>query len=131
MIMNATPGRRSAEKRLTDDQIETLQTVLEQYRQQLIEPSRETSEGGAGRAFDVERDEEMQALANAEIDVELHQHTQREIELIDAALERIALKNYGTCCDCGNAIGFARLQAYPMAIRCIACKRVYEQQQQN
>ena len=127
--MNATKGRRSVEKHLTDDQIDTLQGALEQYRQQLIEPRGETPEGGPERAFDVERDEEMQVLASAEIDLELQQHTQREIELIDAALERIALRNYGTCCDCGNAIGFARLQAYPMARRCIACKRFYEQRQ--
>ena len=127
--MNETEGRRSAENLLTVNQIETLQGVLGQYRRQLIEPIGETSKGGAGRAFDVERDEEMQALASAEIDHELQDHTQREIELIDAALERIALGNYGTCCDCGNAIGFARLQAYPMARRCIACKRVYERQQ--
>jgi DnaK suppressor protein len=39
------------------------------------------------------------------------------------ALERIADGSYGVCESCGNAIGKARLQAFPRATLCINCKQ--------
>jgi len=45
----------------------------------------------------------------------------------EAALRRIAEGSYGTCRDCGDAIPQARLFAIPVALRCSACQRAYEQ----
>ncbi len=39
------------------------------------------------------------------------------------ALERIRLGTYATCESCGLAIGKARLQAFPRATLCVACKQ--------
>lgn len=47
---------------------------------------------------------------------------------IDAARERLATGTYGRCVDCGEAIAYERLLAYPTAKRCIHCQRLYEQQ---
>ncbi|WP_432257342.1 TraR/DksA family transcriptional regulator [Cupriavidus sp. TMH.W2] len=33
----------------------------------------------------------------------------------------------GVCIDCQQAIPFARLQAYPAAMRCTACQNLHEQ----
>lgn len=41
---------------------------------------------------------------------------------IDAALARIAEGTFGECEDCGEPIGRGRLQARPVAERCIDCK---------
>lgn len=49
-----------------------------------------------------------------------------EIKDIEAALMRIADNEYGMCRDCGRAIHFKRLLAYPTAKRCLACQRLYE-----
>jgi DnaK suppressor protein len=38
------------------------------------------------------------------------------------ALERIGRPGFGTCEACGEAIGKARLQAFPRATLCLACK---------
>lgn len=46
---------------------------------------------------------------------------------IRAARERLAAGTYGVCTDCGEAIAYERLLAYPTAKRCIHCQRVYEQ----
>jgi RNA polymerase-binding transcription factor DksA len=46
-----------------------------------------------------------------------------ELRDIAAAEARIAAGRYGVCIDCGNAIGFKRLEAYPTAKRCIACQQ--------
>jgi RNA polymerase-binding protein DksA len=50
-----------------------------------------------------------------------------DVRDIKAARERLAAGVYGTCTDCGDAIGYERLLAYPTAKRCIHCQRVYEQ----
>ncbi|HEY8719754.1 TraR/DksA family transcriptional regulator [Pengzhenrongella sp.] len=39
------------------------------------------------------------------------------------ALARIPAGTFGTCDSCGKAIGKARVQAFPRAILCVACKQ--------
>ena len=41
----------------------------------------------------------------------------------ERAIARIEAGTYGTCESCGNAIGKARLQAFPRATLCVACKQ--------
>jgi RNA polymerase-binding protein DksA len=49
-----------------------------------------------------------------------------ELREIDAALARLKDNVYGTCLECGAPIPFARLDAYPMAARCVACQEQLE-----
>jgi DnaK suppressor protein len=49
-----------------------------------------------------------------------------ELAQVDAALARIKEGSYGICLECGAAIPLARLDAYPMAARCIACQQRLE-----
>ena len=49
-------------------------------------------------------------------------HHVDEISGIQAALSRVQSGTYGLCVDCGEAIGFQRLQAYPSANRCVQCQ---------
>lgn len=49
-----------------------------------------------------------------------------ELSEVEAALARIADGSYGTCSDCGEAIGWPRLNAQPTADRCIACQEKLE-----
>ena len=127
----ATPDTVDEASGLTDAQRDTLRSLLDKNRHQLV-AQRQTSAAQAAdstRTGGRERDEELHALEDAEINEELQEHAKQEIELIDAALKRLELGSYGVCCDCANAIGFARLEAYPMARRCITCKTAYEQRQ--
>lgn len=39
------------------------------------------------------------------------------------ALDRLALGTFGVCESCGQAIGKARLQAFPRAMLCVTCKQ--------
>ena len=50
----------------------------------------------------------------------------QEIRDIEAARARIKDGRFGTCEDCGEAIGFERLRAYPTARRCIRCQQQRE-----
>jgi RNA polymerase-binding protein DksA len=49
-----------------------------------------------------------------------------EIRDIEAARARIADGTFGTCIECGDAIVFERLSAYPTAKRCFQCQRQRE-----
>jgi RNA polymerase-binding transcription factor DksA len=44
-----------------------------------------------------------------------------ELEEVEAALERIEQGRFGSCEQCGGAIGRQRLLAVPEARRCLAC----------
>lgn len=45
-----------------------------------------------------------------------------QLNLVDAALERMDREDYGICLDCGNPISNRRLKAIPWAVYCIACQ---------
>ncbi len=51
-------------------------------------------------------------------------HNARELlAQTERAIARIESGTYGVCESCGNAIGKARLQAFPRATLCVACKQ--------
>ena len=115
------PGPLSDSER---DQLNELLVDLRQKRQQEIE-NHKILTLDPQQVHDL--GEESVNSQNAEIASGLREHAFAELTLIDTALDRLAAGSYGTCIDCGKEIGFARLQAYPTARRCIACKQVYEQ----
>ncbi len=45
-----------------------------------------------------------------------------ELRAIDAALRAIGEGSYGMCASCGDEIPAPRLEAQPLALRCIACE---------
>ena len=66
----------------------------------------------AEQAQERENDEVVDAIGN---------ETAQSIKIIQAALGRIADGSYGSCKDCGEDIGQARLEAMPEATRCVGC----------
>lgn len=51
-------------------------------------------------------------------------HNARELLVqTERAIGRIEAGTYGTCESCGEAIGKARLQAFPRATLCVKCKQ--------
>lgn len=51
---------------------------------------------------------------------------QRELEQIEAALQRMDDGTYGQCAQCGNAINPERLEVLPQAWLCVACQQLQE-----
>jgi DnaK suppressor protein len=68
------------------------------------------------------------ALAEAEFERDVAGAGQVRAALlaIVAAERRLAGGEYGLCEDCGEAIGFARLDAHPAATRCVRCQEAVE-----
>jgi DnaK suppressor protein len=50
----------------------------------------------------------------------------REVQDIVAAESRVGAGQYGLCINCGAAIEYQRLAAYPSAKRCFECQKNHE-----
>jgi RNA polymerase-binding transcription factor DksA len=93
-------------------------TVVELEMDSLIQ---ESGEGAGDDQADAgtktfEREHEMSLVINA-----------RDMVLqTERALDRIDSKRYGSCEECGNVIGKARLQVFPRATLCMLCKQKEE-----
>jgi DnaK suppressor protein len=86
----------------------------------------------AERLGDVVRDagdDQADAGAKAfqrEHELALAQNAQDLLHQAERALARIDAGTYGICESCGQPIGKARLQAFPRATLCVACKQRQE-----
>jgi RNA polymerase-binding transcription factor DksA len=69
-----------------------------------------------------------EALASALVDVNTEIIDRHILELRDIEAARIRVKNetYGICMDCGDAVAYERLAAYPTAKRCVRCQQQRE-----
>jgi DnaK suppressor protein len=65
--------------------------------------------------------EQAQERENDEVVDTIGNETAQSIHSIQQALERLADGTYGICDQCGEEIGYARLQVLPEATRCVAC----------
>ncbi|WP_312719686.1 TraR/DksA C4-type zinc finger protein [Mobilicoccus sp.] len=61
-----------------------------------------------------------------EQELTLTQHLRLLLEQSRRALERLADGSYGVCEQCAQPIGKLRLQAFPRATLCVACKQKTE-----
>lgn len=63
----------------------------------------------------------MDALQSQAMDIEIERRRQRELQRIDAALQRINEGTYGDCVACGEEIAAKRLENDPTTPVCINC----------
>ena len=71
-----------------------------------------------GEPLEAEPDEDL-AFALIQMKAEM-------LERIDEAVQTFDEGAYGSCLDCGEVIGSARLQAMPFAVRCRECQESRE-----
>ena len=90
-------------------------------RRSLNEDSFAALAGEVADAGDAATAAEQSDLRNTQIERDAG-----EVRQIDAALERITEGTYGTCVQCEQPVGAARLHATPFAARCIDCQSAYE-----
>lgn len=111
---------RELEARLKD----RLTTLVEETRQILLASDKEPYIRLAGEVHDIGEQSVADLLVDLDLaDVDRHVEEVRDVE---AALLRIAGQSYGTCSDCGDAIAYERLDAYPTAKRCARCQAQHE-----
>jgi len=118
---------------LTHSQLEQLTRKLKADYQALLRDVRDELENsGNQHRIDLLNSEpgdagdESMANALADFNLAILDRHIDEMRDIEAALQRVRNGEYGVCTDCGNDVGFTRLQAYPTAKRCIVCQEQRE-----
>jgi DnaK suppressor protein len=68
----------------------------------------------------------MDAIAQQSMRSAQRRAEQGRLAQARSALHRITQGDYGECMDCGEEVGFARLEARPETPFCLACQRLRE-----
>lgn len=123
---------REGEESWTEEEVAAIRAELEAERDRLraavahaeVELAELMTEGsdGAGRdpadvgSSNFERDQELS----------LHNNQRNMLDQTEQALKMLDAGTYGLCENCGKPIGKARLEAFPRATMCVACKQRQE-----
>ncbi len=100
------------------EEITRLRLELAAADAELAELLRNSGDG----AGDDQADSGSSALER-EQELTLVNNTRDMLEQATHALERLKAGTFGTCESCGEAIGKARVMAFPRATLCVACKQ--------
>ncbi len=100
-----------------------LAEIEQQLRARLAELTERADEVADELAepLDNDMEEQLTEIDDQEVNQGLDDMVNQEIMQVRAALSRIEDGTYGTCSNCGKDIAPARLEAQPMATRCIDC----------
>ncbi|MGE0357438.1 MAG: TraR/DksA family transcriptional regulator [Burkholderiales bacterium] len=125
--MGAPPGAGGLDAR----QLARLRDALARLKGEALAGVRRSAGELSGEDAELFRDLGLSgdgALAEAEFgrDVAGASQVRAALLAIVEAERRLASGEYGLCEDCGEAIGFARLEAQPAASRCVRCQEIAE-----
>jgi RNA polymerase-binding transcription factor DksA len=125
--MGVAPGLNG----LDASQLGRLRSELERLKREALAGVRRAAGEQSGEDAALFRDLGLTgdgALAEAEFERDVAGAGQVRAALIAivAAERRLAKGEYGLCEDCGETIGFARLEAQPAASRCVRCQQAAE-----
>jgi len=97
-------------------------------RAEIARAAHDIAAGGNGLVRDAGDDEADTGTKTFEREHELAltRNAQDLLDQSERALARIDAGTYGVCESCGQPIGKARLQAFPRATLCVACKQRQE-----
>ena len=68
----------------------------------------------------------MDAMQQQQMAVANRQQVKTHLRAVMIALQAMESGDYGYCCDCGEGIGFTRLEVRPEATLCLSCQQLTE-----
>lgn len=110
--------------RLKKSLAERQRQLIEEIRTELQQSDSQHHKDLAGMVSDIGD----ASVANMLVDIDaaiVDRHV-RELRDLEAAGARIKDRSYGLCIDCGEEIPAGRLDAYPIAERCVRCQGAHE-----
>lgn len=119
---------------LDQQQWQTMQRRLEQASRALLSQLADDLDHDADLRRPLPHEAEASPADNASqrtLNALVHEaaeHTARQLHLVRHALDKFNDDSYGLCEQCGEPIGYSRLNARPEARYCIACQTRLEQQ---
>ncbi|WP_404404494.1 TraR/DksA C4-type zinc finger protein [Jeotgalibacillus malaysiensis] len=118
---------------ITKEQQNTLKDELYTRKKQIIEQNENTEEYENTELsnYDNHPADNATDLYEREKDLALEEHTQKELDDINAALKAMDEGTYGICAVSGEDIPFERLEAMPTALTCVEHTETYHNQNQR
>ena len=113
----------------TIEQREALQAMLNARGAQLRAAVADSLAGDEGQSLanhSKETDDDAVVDLEASLDAAHLSREVLELREIEKTLRRLHAPEFGLCADCGDEIPFARLQANPLATRCVGCQSAFE-----
>lgn len=110
------------------------QAQLTEMREQLLARIEQQRGGKVSRAdaayahFDHVQDDDGQRNNERDVEFAINENETEQLKDIELALQRIADQSYGLCINCGERIHDKRLEAAPLALRCLPCQTAFEKQ---
>ena len=110
------------------------QARLTAMREQLLDRIEQQRGGKISRAdaayahFDHVQDDPGQLNTERANEFAINENETEKLQDIELALQRIADQSYGLCINCGERIHDKRLEAAPLALRCLPCQTAFEKQ---
>lgn len=114
-------GLSEAQMTLLEDELRSREALLREGVREERADSADDLDRRRGREVQ-DRGDEANTEQWRETNAAMIDHNEVEIQAIQAALGRMASGTYGLCVSCGDAIGFERLRAWPLANRCVECQ---------
>jgi DnaK suppressor protein len=119
------PGEKPWTRAELKEVREQLQAEVAGLRAEITQAESQIAERLGDAAVDA-GDDQADAGAKTfarEHELALTQNARELLELSERALAKMDDGTYGVCESCGQPVGKARLQAFPRAILCVACKQ--------
>ncbi len=115
---------------LSEEQVIHLRAVLRELGAGILDASRDTVTN-LTEVKDTDGDPVDQAANESDRGFELRMadRSRNMLKKVRKALQRVDEGEYGSCETCGEAIGYKRLLARPVATQCIDCKTSAEQKE--
>jgi len=115
-------------KALTKKETKHLKKILENQRQELLDIALRTKEEEINMNPDDLPDELDHASSeiNQSITLRLRDRERYLLSKIENVLEQIREEKFGECEECGDPIGYKRLEVRPVTTLCIRCKEEQE-----
>ncbi len=105
----------------------TMRAALLEERRRALDELDETVQAPGQMTYGSQAAAASQVFAQQR-DLALHDRSQAQLELVDAALARLDAGTFGRCLRCGQPIAPARLEALPWAAQCIACQAIVDRE---
>jgi DnaK suppressor protein len=107
--------------------LDALRAALSVERQRALDELEETVQAPGQMTYGSQAAAASQVFAQQR-DLALHDRSQAQLALVDAALARLDAGTYGACLRCGRPIAPARLEALPWAAHCITCQAIVDRE---
>ncbi len=112
-------------KELNAVELQQLKELLEAQKQTLEQQLQQVEANTQPVTLDqqsVGRVSRIDAIQQQQMAVANRQQLMQQFNAINTSLKRLQTDEYGFCLECGEPIGFARLQVQPYAPYCLACQ---------